>query len=85
MNNRVPELNVQGSITFIVDEKAQADVVIAARATRKLTGIILPSDTDYAAYLGNECTCLKDFKYNSTIIITSEFVLYSAADIETYC
>ena len=84
VNNYVPELNIKGYINFIVDEKAQADVVIAARVTRKLNDMIVSSDTDFAAYLGNECTCLKDFKYNSRTKTISEFVLYTAADIETY-
>ena len=67
VKNHVPELNVQGSIDFITDKKAQADVVIASRTTHKLNGSIVSSDTDYVAYLGDECTRLKDFKYNSTI------------------
>ena len=43
--------------------------------------MIVSLDTGYDAYLGNECTCLKDFKYNSTTNTVSEFVLYTAADI----
>ena len=66
VKNHINEFNIQGSINFINDEKAQADVVIAARSTRKLNDMIVSSDTDYAAYLGSNCTCLKDFKYNST-------------------
>ena len=62
VKNHVPEVNDQGSIQFIMDEKAQADVVIVARVTRKLNDMIVSSDTDYVAYIGNACTCLKDLK-----------------------
>ena len=46
--------------------------------------MIISSDTDHAAYLDKDCACLKDFKYNSTTNTISEFVIYTAADIETY-
>ena len=58
----VPQSCVHGTINFIHDEKAQADVVNAARVARNLSDMIVSVDTDYAAYLGKECTCLKEFK-----------------------
>ena len=43
-------------MNFMHDEKAQADVIIAARVTRKLYDMIVSAGTDYIAYLRNECT-----------------------------
>ena len=38
---------------------AQADMVIVARVTGRKTKMIVLADTDYAVYIGNECTCVK--------------------------
>ena len=84
IESHTPQSHLQGIINFMHDEKAQADVVIAARVTRKLTDMIVSTDTDYAAYLGNRCTCLKDFTYNVISNTISEIVLSTAAEIETY-
>ena len=84
VKNHVPELHVQGTIKFIIDDKFQAGVVVSARVTGTLNDMIVSSDTDYAAYLGKDCTCLKDFKYNSSTNTISEFILYSKNEIETY-
>ena len=46
--------------------------------------IIVSSDTDYVAYLGKDCTCLKDFKYNSITNTISEFISYTTTEIEIY-
>jgi hypothetical protein len=58
----VPELtDLHGTIEFFEDDVAQADAVIAARAVRKVTDLIVSADSDYAAYLGDDCLCLKSF------------------------
>jgi hypothetical protein len=76
----VPELTgLHGTIKFLEDDTAQADAVIAARAVRKTTDLIVSADSDYAAYLGYACICLKSFEMKGAGSIDN-IVLYYAKD-----
>jgi hypothetical protein len=78
----VPALTgLHGTIKFLVDDVAQADAVIAARAGRKFTDLIVSADSDYAAYLGDDCLCLKSFDMKGGSI--HDIVLFAASQRET--
>ena len=77
VKSEVKETNKYGNISFIADEKAQADVVIASRFERNLTDIIVSSDTDFAAYIGKRCMCVKDFKFDFHNNSIDKFILYT--------
>ena len=56
--------NFIGSLKF-KEAKTQADPRIAYRAAKGLTDAIMSADSDFAAYVGTDGLCLKDWHYSS--------------------
>mmetsp|Transcript_24382 Transcript_24382/g.36172 ORF Transcript_24382/g.36172 Transcript_24382/m.36172 type:complete len:128 (-) Transcript_24382:389-772(-) len=58
-----PRLPLHGNITYLEDEKAQADIFLAARVARGDTDAIMANDMDFHACLGDISLSIHSFKY----------------------
>ena len=58
-----PRYPTHGTINYLEDGKAQADILIAARKARNLTDAIFANDMDYHAALGDVSISVKELSY----------------------
>jgi len=56
-------LNLPASVVLKVAEK-QADLMIAHALVTGMADAIVSSDSDFAAYAGERCLCIKKFKFS---------------------
>ena len=66
-----------GSLT-VCQAKYQADSVIASRCNKRISDLVLGTDTDLSAHCGSLCLGIKDFKFNDDKI--SDIELFSSCN-----
>jgi len=74
-----PKLPTYGNMTYLEDEAAQADILLAARVARGETDAIMANDMDFHACLGDVSLSISEFKYEQRNKATTNIVLAAAS------
>ena len=72
-----------GSVSYIEDQDCEADSLIAAHAKKKMSDVVVSSDSSLLAHLGDDGLFVKDFRYRTWDLMVSELVLSAAGKKET--
>ena len=68
-----------GNITYLEEETAQADILLAARVARVETDAIMANDMDFHACLGDVSLSISEFKYEQRSRTITNIVLAAAS------